>query len=106
MIYGGAIKDAYLLTITDLDDAMFVYGTIVYDTSGRFKAGDWIATSNLYEIREVKDGFAAITQNCIYFIEGYNSLDIPWQAVENIRTGTNPVLALKLIEGTKEINVG
>ena len=43
MIYGGAIKDAYLLTITDLDGAMFVYGTIVYDTSGRFKAGDWIS---------------------------------------------------------------
>ena len=105
MIYGGAIKDAYLLTITDLDGAMFVYGTIIYDTSGRFQTGDWIATSNLYEIRKVDEGFAVITQNSIYFVNDYSKLDITWQSVENIRSGTNPAIALKLVDGTNNVSI-
>jgi hypothetical protein len=100
MIYTGAIKDAYLLKITDLPgDVTFIYGTIVYDRTERFKKNDWIATSNLLELRKVSNGYAAITQNTFYFIESViDELDIPWDAVTNIRMGTHPKLALKLID--------
>jgi hypothetical protein len=53
MIYAGAIKDAYLLKITDLSgDVKFIYGTIVYDRTERFNKSDWIATNNLLKLRK------------------------------------------------------
>jgi hypothetical protein len=106
MIYTGSIKDAVLLTVTDAPVIQFIYGTIVYDLSERFSPGDWIATSNLVKFNEVSKGeYVAVTQSSIYLIDGcYQELDIVWDAVTNIRTGTKPAVAVKLLEkvyGTK-----
>jgi hypothetical protein len=101
MIYTGAIKDAYLLTVKDLTcDVLFIYGTIVCDRTERFQKGNWIATSSLIDFWKVENGYAAITQNTLYFIESLvDEIDVPLEAVQNIRLGTHPTLALKLIDG-------
>lgn len=49
--------------------------------------------------------YGAVTQSSIYLIEGcYQELDTVWDAVANVRAGTKPAVALKLLEkvhGTK-----
>lgn len=99
MIYIGEIKDAINLSIEEEPLIKFIYGTIVYDLSGRFDPGDWIATSQIIELAAVDNGFAGITQNSIYYIEEFERMVVPWAAVSNIRLGTPPVIAVKLLSG-------
>jgi hypothetical protein len=99
MIYTGEITDAIYLNVEDEPKISFIYGTIIYDLSNRFYEGDWIATSPLIKFKEVDGGFAAITQNSIYRIGSFESMNIPWDAVDNIRIGTPPYIAIKLLSG-------
>jgi hypothetical protein len=99
MIYTGAISDAFYISVESEPTIKFIYGTVIYDLSKRFNPGDWIATSYLTKFREVDNGFAAITQNSIYYIDNYQTIDIPFGAVDNIRLGTPPDVALKLLRG-------
>lgn len=97
MLYVGEIEKAYLLNVVDEPRIQFVFGFIVYDLANRFDKGDWIATSNLIQFKEVENGFAATTQNCTYLLRGQiEEREIVWEAVENIRTGTNPDFAMQL----------
>lgn len=103
MIFTGEIKDAFLLKTDSPPVVEFIYGTIVYDRSGNFKPDDWISTSYLVELRELDDGFAAITQNSVYRIDSYVERQIPWVAEANIRTGTDPDVAMRLVNGTRTL---
>jgi hypothetical protein len=97
MIYTGEITEAIYLSVEDEPKINFIYGTIVYDLSARFSEGDWIATSHLIKFKEVDGGFAAITQNSIYRIGSFDTMVIKWEAVDNIRLGTPPEIAVKLL---------
>jgi hypothetical protein len=99
MIYTGEITEAIYLSVEDEPKINFIYGTIVYDLSARFSEGDWIATSHLIKFKEVDGGFAAITQNSIYRIGSFDTMVIKWEAVDNIRLGTPPEIAVKLLNG-------
>ena len=104
MIYTGEIKGAYLLNIIDEPKTQFVFGFIVYDLAKRFRKGDWIATSNLIQFKPVENGFAATTQNSNYLVRGnIDRRDIVWDVVDNIRMGTNPDIAMKLLVGTRTL---
>jgi hypothetical protein len=99
MIYTGEITEAIYLSVEDEPKINFIYGTIVYDLSARFSEGDWIATSHLIKFKEVDGGFAAITENSIYRIGSFDTMVIKWEAVDNIRLGTPPEIAVKLLNG-------
>jgi hypothetical protein len=99
MIYTGEITDAIYLSVEDEPKINFIYGTVVYDLFGRFREGDWIATSHLMKLKKVDNGFAAITQNSIYRIGSFDTMVIKWEAVDNIRLGTPPEIAVKLLNG-------
>jgi hypothetical protein len=105
MVYTGEIKNAYLLNVVDEPKIQFIYGFIVYDLAKRLKENDWIATSYLVQFKNVEDGFAAITQNSTYFVRGkVIEMNIIWDAVDNIRSGTNPDFAMQLLHNSRERN--
>ena len=105
MKYTGEIKNAYLLSTVDTPHVMFVYGTIVYDVTGRFSKDDWIATSYLIDFNKVKEGHRAVTRNSVYFIRpAYKEMTICWGAVDNIRLGTNPERAMQLYRNSTNIS--
>jgi hypothetical protein len=99
MIYTGAINNATLLSIEDETTVQFIYGKIVYDLSNQFNPDDWASTSPLIALKDVDNGFAALTQNSVFFIDSLRYMSIPWQAVTNIRLGTHPDIALQLLKG-------
>ena len=99
MIYTGEITDAIYVSVEDEPEINFIYGTIVYDLSNRFSKGNWIATSFLVSLKNDDSGFAAITQNSVYRIKDFETFSVPWDAVDKIRRGTPPEIAVKLLNG-------
>jgi hypothetical protein len=55
------------------------------------------ASLTLQVLKEVDNSFAAITQNSINRVEDYESIKIPWDVADNIRLGTPPKTAVKLL---------
>jgi hypothetical protein len=97
--YTGSIEEAILVMIIESPNIRFIFGKVINDRRGRFRPGFWIATSNLIELSKVDNGFAAVTQNSIYLIEDFEEKVVPWEAIGDIRMGTHPDVAVRLLEG-------
>jgi hypothetical protein len=97
----GEIENAFLCKVADEPCITFVYGTVVSDRTARFKSGDWIATSPLRKYEVIDGGVRIYTRNSSYFVQApIRERKIVWAAVDNIRMGTNPDLAMKLVNGS------
>jgi hypothetical protein len=93
----GVLRNVTLCKIENTD-IEFLFGYVVKHVSPKFNKDDWFATSYLVKIDKVDDYFMAETANSIYHISDYQSLNIPIEALDNIRTGTPPEKALQILQ--------
>ncbi|MDU0353756.1 hypothetical protein RS130_07315 [Paraglaciecola aquimarina] len=96
MIFTGEITDAIYISVENEPKVNFVYGTIVSDGTERLAIVPWISTSPIIKLQKIDGGFAAMTQNSVYFLKSYESVSVTWDEIDIIRIGTPPKLALKL----------
>jgi hypothetical protein len=97
----GEIENAFLCKVVDEPCITFVFGTVVYDRSRRFGNGDWIATSPLRKFEVIDVGLKIYTRNSAYVVqEPIRERKIVWAAVDNIRLGTNPDIAMTLVNSS------
>jgi len=71
--------------------------THAYDV---YEAGDWFVTSLIKSISELNDGYIIETLNSHYLVDTPKVIDIPEEAIGNIRAGTGPQVAVEIYKGT------
>ena len=97
--YTGQLRDVSVCKIENTE-IEFLFGYVVEHVSSRFHKDDWFASSYLVKIEKVDDYFVAETANSIYRIPTYTAMTVPLRALDNIRMGTPPEQALRILQGS------
>lgn len=92
----GSLSNAELCWIKD-SDVRFLFGYVIEHSSPRYEKGDWFATSYIVNIEAFEDHYLFTTANSLY-VESFEMIEIPLAAVDNIRMGTPPKKALRLLK--------
>ena len=94
----GVIKDATIITVTDLFDdnnnvARFVFGTVVSDRQQRFEEGNWFLSSRIKN----NIGSRIITKNSVYDLaEAPSFCNLTLDEFRYVQQGHEPLIAKKL----------
>ena len=95
----GVLRNVELCQIEDTE-TQFLFGYVVEHTNSRYSVDDWFATSFIVDIIPVGDYYLVKTANSTYRVPGYETINIPLQAITNIRMGTPPKTAINILNGT------
>jgi len=97
--YSGTLRDVIICQIEKID-IEFLFGYVVEHTNAQYICDDWFASSYIQHIKNVDDCFVVTTANSTYQIPNYRTLVIPMAALDNIRMGTPPEKALRILNGS------
>jgi hypothetical protein len=95
----GSLRKAELCWIEG-SDIHFLFGYVIEHSSPRYEKGDWFATSYIVNIEAFEDHYLFTTANSLYLVESFEMIEIPLIAVNNIRMGTPPKMALRLLKSS------